>query len=1144
MNKEYAEQVAARIIEQLEQGTAPWQKPWQPGELTLPYNASTGNPYKGMNSIWLSMQGYSDPRWLTYNQAANEGAQVRRGSKGSRIMYWKFEDERQARDAQGKPVRDAEGKPVKERVRLEHPRAFFATVFNAEQIDGLPPLVPKPAMPEPERIARAEMILTNSQAVIQHVAGDRAYYSPSNDSITLPLRSQFPTTDSYYATALHELGHWTGHPSRLDRDLVHPFGSEGYAREELRAEIASLMLGQRLDVGHDPSQHAAYVGSWVKALKEDPREIFRAAADAEKISTFVMAFEHEQVQERVQMQTQQEPAQESVQEQQPQAQAFEQPTPQPVPVQGQEPEQDEENQGSGQEREATEDSEASQDQALAPVAEATPEGGSRIAGAAVRTTGIMAAMAVPGMEAAAGLALAPSMSRPRAPSPLPTAAVPTLDVGAGAPVPILAGQGQPLAAGDGTAVLVEHGADHYQHNPENTRSYFVTTQDDQGQETTVWGVDLERAVNESGAVVGDRIHVENVGFKDVTVNVPIKNEAGEVVDFDTKDTRRNTWEIEVVERARENGAEVTQAAEPVTATVDDPVQHDPVPEHVDPERTYLAVPYQEKDEAKRVARESGFRLQWDKDAKAWFAPQGADLSGMGKWQLDSPRVIHREVPESAQVQFARALKDAGLIVDGEPIMDGELYRVPVEGDKAGATSGAYAGHLEGFTPGGYIQNYKTGERINWKADGRTPEVSAEERARLAAEAAGRKQRRDMEHQAKYEATASAAAVLWGDAPAATTDNPYCKEKGINDPGALGLRVVPQVVSEAAAAHGIQIAKTAKEAKAMREADPQARVFKAGDLLIPGYDDQGKLWTLQSVNPSFKSLMKGGRKAGLFTVAGTNPQGRALAEIVGDGPVMVAEGYATADTVASLSGQPVVVAFDSGNLDAVAGTLRGHFPDSLMLIAADNDHRAHLTMGRNGQPLPNVGLEKAKDVAEKYGAGVAAPTFQAEEKASDWNDLRAERGEDAARKELGQQMAVAKRDAAVAAERLVTLARERDREARNDPTTSLDDAQVAADRGRAAGLIVSAAEQNSHIQAGAADGMLGTKGAKTAGAAAKAGIDRKHESLRNTVKTERVEVLSPARDKADHEKAQAEAAKKAERERQRSRSRARGMDAGL
>lgn len=97
-----------------------------------------------------------------------------------------------------------------------------------------------------------------------------------------------------YATAFHELGHWTGHPSRLHRELTHPFGSEGYAREELRAEIASLMLGERLGLGHDPSRHAAYVGSWGKALQENPREIFRAASDAERTSGFVMAFEHEQ----------------------------------------------------------------------------------------------------------------------------------------------------------------------------------------------------------------------------------------------------------------------------------------------------------------------------------------------------------------------------------------------------------------------------------------------------------------------------------------------------------------------------------------------------------------------------------------------------------------------------------------------------------------------------------------------------------------------------------------------------------------------------------------------------------------------------------------------------------------------------------
>ncbi|WP_427927175.1 zincin-like metallopeptidase domain-containing protein, partial [Xylella fastidiosa] len=115
-------------------------------------------------------------------------------------------------------------------------------------------------------------------------------------------KSQFPSADNYYATLLHELGHWTGHSLRLDRDMLHPFGSEGYAKEELRAEIASMILGDELGIGHDLGQHAAYVGSWIRALKDDPLEIFRAAADAEKIQEYLLAFEQKQVQQATKQQ--------------------------------------------------------------------------------------------------------------------------------------------------------------------------------------------------------------------------------------------------------------------------------------------------------------------------------------------------------------------------------------------------------------------------------------------------------------------------------------------------------------------------------------------------------------------------------------------------------------------------------------------------------------------------------------------------------------------------------------------------------------------------------------------------------------------------------------------------------------------------
>jgi antirestriction protein ArdC/phage/plasmid primase-like uncharacterized protein len=287
--------VAEKLIEQLRAGTAPWQKPWEPGA-ELPFNPVTGKRYRGINALQLMSEVRADPRWLTYKQAQALEAQVRRGEKGTPIQYWQFTEEQPVTDAGGRPVRDARGEPVTQTVKLERPRVFFATVFNAEQVDGLAPLttIREHAW---DPVERAERILHASGAVVQHGEHDRAFYRPLSDSIHLPARAQFPAAGRYYATALHELGHWTGHAERLNRDLAHPFGSEGYAREELRAEIASMILGNELGIGHDTQQHAAYVGSWIKVLQDDPLEIFRAAAEAEKIRDFVLGLEQRQLQE-------------------------------------------------------------------------------------------------------------------------------------------------------------------------------------------------------------------------------------------------------------------------------------------------------------------------------------------------------------------------------------------------------------------------------------------------------------------------------------------------------------------------------------------------------------------------------------------------------------------------------------------------------------------------------------------------------------------------------------------------------------------------------------------------------------------------------------------------------------------------------
>lgn len=291
---DYVEGFSNSLAEMIANNTAPWQKPWEPGEGTggLPYNATTGKAYSGSNAIYLVMQqmqkGYSDDRWLTFKQAQDLGANVRRGEKGTQLVKW-IEREQNGKAGE-RADQGVEGEAEKQK-RL-FPVLF--TVFNAEQCDNLAAAPAREIKSEHERHELCEQLLKDSGVQIQHNGGNRAYYRPMTDSIHLPERTQFKSADGYYATALHECAHATGHPSRLNRDLTGAFGSESYAREELRAEIASFMMGTRLQVGHDPSQHAAYLQSWVKIVREDPKAILKACQDAEKICEHlgVAKYEH------------------------------------------------------------------------------------------------------------------------------------------------------------------------------------------------------------------------------------------------------------------------------------------------------------------------------------------------------------------------------------------------------------------------------------------------------------------------------------------------------------------------------------------------------------------------------------------------------------------------------------------------------------------------------------------------------------------------------------------------------------------------------------------------------------------------------------------------------------------------------------
>ncbi len=521
-----------------------------------------------------------------------------------------------------------------------------------------------------------------------------------SDDIHLPDRAAFKDQAGYYETVLHELGHATGHETRLNR-FFGPFGSEGYAREELRAEIASYMLARDLGISFDPSNHAAYVDSWLAALREDKNEIFRAARDAETIKTWVMEPEKRQALEQAAQQ---------------------------------------------------------------------------------RTAG---------EKQAAGQEEDPAMS----------------------------------------------------------------------------------------------------------------------------------------------------------ASAEKP-------------RTYIAVPFAEKDEAK------GLGAKWDRKAKAWYVPTGIDTAAFAKWADTAPD----KAPEvSPMDEFAEFLKTNGLEVSGSPVMDGKWHRVPVDGDRKGQTSGSYRGFLDG-RPSGQVTNFKAGiNAAKWVATGIV--LTDTERAKIQAEAAEVRARREAERLEAAQKAAKVAFGVWKNLPAAAMPEncPYLLAKGVQG-------------------HGV-------------------KVDAEGHLVVPARDAGGRLWGVQVFRDEGKRFIRNSRKEGTMHVIAVGGSGK-LSDIAADkGPVVICEGYATGAEIHEDTGRPVVLAFDSGNLKAVAEAVRAVYPQREILIAGDNDH---------ANRLGNVGERKAGEAAEAVNGRSTVPAFSNEEKAkglTDFNDLGQSRGKQAVRQAIETALAQSRRQEA-------------------------------------------------------------------------------------------------------------------------------------
>jgi antirestriction protein ArdC len=277
--------VTNTIIADLEKGVRPWLKPWNSehsaGRITRPLRAG-GQPYMGINvlMLWASAiaQSFAAPIWITFKQAKELKANVKKGSKGSLVVY---------ADRITRTETTSDGR--------ENERDIYFmkgyNVFNVEQIEGLPPHFYATATPQldpVQRIESSDLFFANTGADIRH-GGNRAFYASESDYVQMPPFFSFKDAESYCSTLAHEMTHWTKHPSRLDRDFGRKkFGDEGYAREELVAEIGAAFLSCDLGITPEPRHdHAAYLGHWLNVLKADKRAIFQAAAHAQRAVDFL-----------------------------------------------------------------------------------------------------------------------------------------------------------------------------------------------------------------------------------------------------------------------------------------------------------------------------------------------------------------------------------------------------------------------------------------------------------------------------------------------------------------------------------------------------------------------------------------------------------------------------------------------------------------------------------------------------------------------------------------------------------------------------------------------------------------------------------------------------------------------------------------
>lgn len=867
------QELANKFAALIEKNEAPWQKTWS-GKGFLPYNIKSQKEYNGMNLLNLMMaaeaKGYEDNRWLTFLQAGELGAKVRPGEKGMHIMFLQTKEN-------VKEIDEITGEEKVVTVKLEKPRAMWSVVFNAEQCEGLPAYKEKLITFDP--IEKAQEILDNSGAKIIHKKQNEAFYNIVTDTITLPLKEQFQSPEAYYRCALHELGHWTAHEKRNNRDLSGSFGSESYAREELVAEITSFLVGTQCGLGHEPNDNnVAYLKSWSKAIRDDPSYLFKAVKDADKAAQLILGKELELEQIN--------------------------------------------NNEKNMEKE-------------------TPE-------ININKNNSVTYINVPREEKDQAKELGAKWDRNNMCWFVPA----DKDLS-------LFDKWEKVDEKD----LIARKEQLHQNKKENDTEKgffkdlavnFAWSEYDFGvkEDTILKGeeaykfldklvkLDTEQNKIQERKLNGEKLDAAYYYKTKFAINYKSHNSETVHVDIGDLEFGGKAKVSEAIEYRATIGSAVLIPKEEMQNFKKEEeryleyLQEKQV--NMKNEKYILAVPYEEKDQAKALGAE------WDKDGKFWYC-QESEKDKFFQWDIKNvENKVKYDIPLNIEEEFLNSIKSAGVL-ENTVIADGQKHRIAVDGDKGKEQSGFYVLHADGVA-NGYFMNNRTGEEIKWSSkehsyNSMTPEEKAEMKALYQA----RKAEREQEDKILTE---KAEKALYAK---------FMNKEAINEHTYLSNKMI----------------------------EPTQNIYAGNDntITVPLYNIDGRLKSAQYISEDGeKRFAKNTNKVGAFHIIDGN-----AADLKSATSIIVAEGYATAASINEAIKEPglkVIAAMSANNLEHTVKAITEKYPAINIVIAADNDLNK----------IGNIGLNAANAVADKYkNVTVTVPKINGKAVAGDFNDIISKNG---------------------------------------------------------------------------------------------------------------------------------------------------------